>query len=504
MGSRGLSRGVKILTAATVGALCLQAATARAALNMTASRSELFYSDEADPDCSTLSKLPDDQLPTNVVRLRAVLPAGVDPTQVRFRWSLPKPQLGTLAADLDLGPSDTTAAVRGLCAEFGNSCILTGDKLGLYSQATVLWLAPTCSVLPDKTARRFAGGRVRVGVQAFVGKRKIGKAVTVVGFGRTASITLYIDGSDGIGKPFGVPSDIRPFFSARLDAAGTTLPELDTIQFEDGAGASTSPTPPVACTVDGVHYDACANTTLYRQAGKFKARATAKFVDKSDLCDDVTVRVLSADIIPKLEVSATPRRSSYVPGDPRKGVVNLRVVLRNASPHSGGSSILLAGGSILTCNAELKAGGTTATQMTTFDLQHCSQTTDQPCTRDGHCAPPVCSGCSFEEFCLTGSHCSETLTQACTGNSDCEVPTCKTCQDNETCIHVLATPEILLGIGDAVELVNKTVAIANTLPNPAKVSESWTVNTFNAGSDSAELKYKLLGRPLVPVGGSRH
>ena len=55
-------------------------------------------------------------------------------------------------------------------------------------------------------------------------------------------------------------------------------------------------------------------------------------------------------------------------------------------------------------------------------------------------------------------------------------------------------------IGRSVELINKTVAVANTLPNPAKVTESWTVTTFNAGSDSAEMKYKLLGRPSVPVG----
>ncbi len=509
MGSAELSGGVRILTRARAAgvvavllALMGRGTVASGAMSVDKSRAELLYSQESDPDCSMLSMLPDDQLPQHVVRLRAVVD-GVAPEQVRYRWSVPKPGLGSLAADLDLGPADQTAAIRGMCAEFGNSCLLSADKLPFYSQPTVLWLAPTCSVLPDKTDRNYPGRQVRVRVQAFAGKRKLGSATAVVGFGRSASITLYIDGQDGVGKPFGIPSDIQPFFSTRTNAGGGTLPTLDTIEFQNGAGDTTAPTPPQPCTFSGEDYEACANSLLYRQAGRAIAVATAKFDDGSALCDNVAVRVLSANIIPKLDVSVSPRRASYVPGDARRGVADLRVRLVNASPRAGGGSILLAGNGVLTCAAEVKVGGATATSTTVFDLQHCSETTTQPCTSDTHCRPPRCPGCGANEFCLLSSHCSDTLTQPCGSDVDCEAPRCTGCQDDESCVQVLEVPQIVIPVGRSVDLVTKTAFLANTLATPARVTETWTVSTFNAGSDSAALRYRIVGRPAGTVGARR-
>src|SRR5881628_354026 len=136
---------------------------AGAAAILTASRSELLYSAEAEPDCSALSKNSDAALPFNVVRVTAVVD-GAPPEQVRYRWSFPNPAVGTLAADLDLGPSQETPAIQALCAEFGNACTLTQDTLPLYNYPTILWLAPTCDVLPPRTSRNFRGGAIRLRV----------------------------------------------------------------------------------------------------------------------------------------------------------------------------------------------------------------------------------------------------------------------------------------------------------------------------------------------------
>src|SRR5262249_29486706 len=144
---------------------------------------------DSPPDCSKLHAISDDtKLPMNVVRLRATVD-GASPGDVRYRWSVPPGQVGTLAADLDLGPADETAAVRALCADFGSACMLTPDKLPFYNYPTVLWVAPSCDVLADPKKRGAVDrGLARVGVAVTRGNRKVGKATMGLDFGRAASV----------------------------------------------------------------------------------------------------------------------------------------------------------------------------------------------------------------------------------------------------------------------------------------------------------------------------
>ena len=463
------------------------AGRAGAAVILTASRSELLYSTDAEPDCSALSKNLN-ALPFNVTRVTAVVD-GAPPEEVRYRWSFPQPAVGTLAADLDLGPSQETPAIQALCAEFGNACTLTKDTLPLYNYSTILWLAPTCDILPPRTSRNFRGGTIRLRVVATAGRRRLGKARITIGYGRTASVTLYANGKNGIGQPGGIPSDIRPSFGAVINQDGETLPLPESVEFDSGGGA-VDDVVPAPCSADGVLADACTNNLLYDSAGRFLASVMAQYADGSALCDNVTVRVLACEGIPRLQVVPTPRRSVYRDGD----TVNLQVRLHNASPRQGGCGFLLTGSSVLTCDEQISVSGTTATKTTTFDLQHCSETTERSCTVDGHCQPPSCQDCGSGEICLTASHCSSTITRPCDHDADCSKPACQDCEEDETCVHVLAIPEIDVPVGQTRVLFEKSVPLVNVFPDVARIGETWTVNTFNAGSDDAKLRYRIRGR----------
>lgn len=471
---------------------------AGAVVALTPSRREMLSSADANPDCSKLSQLADDALPLNVVRIHATVDGGPPPGVIR--WSLPRPQVGTLAADQDLGSAEQTAAVRGLCAEFGNACVLTEDKLPFYNRPTILWIAPTCAMLPLDTTRAFRGATVKVGVSVTNGKSRL-KSTTTVGYGRTAAVTLFVDGRDGLGVPGGIPSDIEPFLGAIVSPNGVALPGPGTFEFDDGGEASASVG---ACTDspppgDRHTYDACVGGLLYQQAGKFTATVQDSFDDGSALCDNLAVRVLSAKIIPRLEVKARPAGGTYVPGDPVHGSVNLRVTLHNDSPRQGGSGILLLGSNVLTCSAEVKVGGTSSSVQTTFDTQHCSVTNGQGCQTAAECRSPRCAACTVGETCLTQSHCSKTLGQLCSGDVGCKAAACPACEDGESCVRVLATPSIAVPIGGQVELVNTIVEVANQFPGKARITDTWTVNTFNAGSDEAALSYRIRGSGRAPA-----
>jgi hypothetical protein len=275
-----------------------------------------------------------------------------------------------------------------------------------------------------------------------------------------------------------------------------TLPAVDGYEFDNGQGESTT-IAPQPCTFQSLQMDACTGGLLYTQVGRFVAAVQEKFTDGSALCDNATVRVLSADIRPRLRVTATPRRTTYVPDDPGSGTVHLRVTLENASPRQGGGGILLIGANVLTCEAEVRVGGTSDTARHSFDLQRCSATVGQACEVDGDCRPPFCETCAVDEVCLTRSHCSETFTQNCVHDSDCQAPGCADCRDDERCVHVLATPAIVVGIGESVDLVDEMVPVANVFPNVARIRELWTVNTFNAGTAEDKLSYRIRGRPQV-------
>ena len=468
------------------------AAPLGAAVRLAATRAETLYAADAMPDCSKLSKLADDGLPLHVVRLRAEAD-GAPADQIVYHWSMRAPAVGLLVADLDLGPTAQGAAVAGLCAEFGDACILTPDKLAFYTRPTILWVAPTCDILPKTPFRPFRGGISRVVVEARAGARRLGKASAKIGFGHTASITLYADGDDGVGNRGGIPSDINPQFGALVSPNGQTLPAPNKFDFGTGTGESSS-VDPGSCTTGGSNrvFDACKTDFLYQSAGRFVASVAEKFMDGSALCDSVGVRILSATIIPRLVVELTPRRPTYTSGDS----VNLRVRLLNASPRVGGSGILLIGGGVLTCEEGASVREVAQTKKTSFDLQHCSDTTTQGCTRDADCNPLFCQGCGEGETCLTQSHCSATLSRPCQHDSDCAQASCPTCKEDEICIQVLETPAIVVPVGGSVDLINKPVPVRNVFPEAARLQDVWTVQTFNAGSDDTKVHYRIRGQPV--------
>ena len=493
------SQARRRLTGASIGAAALlfSVPCAEAArLVVTPSRSETLYSVTSDPDCSTLSMTADGALPFNVVRLRAEAPPNLNPDQVSYRWSPPNPEVGMLAADIDLGPGEQAAAIRTLCSELGNGCVLTAEQLNLYNKPTILWVAPGCDILPDKTAHPYGGGRVRIRVRASAGKKGLGKGSATVGFGRLGALTLLVADPgrpfrDGIGKPGGESIFINPAFAVRLSTRGATLPALEAVVFDSGAGGSVTQKPP--CASNG-EFAACTQSgdLLYSAGGKQVASATAELVDGSALCDKLTVNVRTATLTPKLEVSYTPRRKTLVPGDPASGSPILRVRLRNASPQGN----LLLVGNVLTCASEVRVGPTTLNQTTQIDLQHCSLTLSQGCTSDADCQAARCSDCEPNEICLTSSHCSAAPI-GCTTDKDCQPPRCPTCSATDACIQVLPLSQVFLGAGDAVDLIESSIPVLNTLTAPARVTDTWTVQTFNAGSDTAVVKYKIAPRPTV-------
>src|SRR5262245_21225405 len=134
------------------------AASAGAAVTLTATRTELLYSTESNPDCSKLFALSDAALPFWVTRIYATVDNAPPGVRLTFRWSTSKKQKGMLLANQNLGPGAETSAVDGMCADFGNACLLTGKKLKFYNESSILFAAPTCAGLPTETSKQFQIG----------------------------------------------------------------------------------------------------------------------------------------------------------------------------------------------------------------------------------------------------------------------------------------------------------------------------------------------------------
>jgi hypothetical protein len=58
---------------------------------------------------------------------------------------------------------------------------------------------------------------------------------------------------------------------------------------------------------------------------------------------------------------------------------------------------------------------------------------------------------------------------------------------------VIPKPGDFLGVGDFIDLVDKDIVIKNVLPDVARIRETWTARTENAGSDTADIKYRIRG-----------
>jgi len=478
-------------------ALLVAGTPAAAVVTLSASRTELLYSTDVNPDCSKLFPMDDTQLPFNITRVIAVVPNAPAGRQLSYRWSLRKPAVGTLAANLPIGTSGGASAVSGMCADFGNACLLTGDKLRFYNESSILWIAPTCDVLPKDTSKPFRGGVGRIRVKVSDGRRKVGSATVTIGFGRNGSVTLFmtdIDGNfeDGLRK-HQVPTGFAPVFAATVDPPTFTPgpgPVMKFI-FDNGGGAGATVDP--GCPFPG--FDACKRLD-YASGGRFLANVAAKFEDGSALCDNLTALALTCNPSGRVEIIPRPRLATYDPASPRS-TVDLIVRLHNTSTAKGGlpaCPFQLGGAGVLTCSEGLSVGGVKDSKSTSFDLPHCSVATDRPCADDAQCPTG--------ETCLTQPHCSMTLTQQCGNDADCDStgqpPRCPNCKPDETCIRVLelgAGMEPRVNPGHSIELFHQTVKLRDDLPSTAKMVDTWTAKTENAGSYDGTLKYRIRGRP---------
>ncbi|HJQ84620.1 MAG TPA: hypothetical protein VKA21_11115 [Candidatus Binatia bacterium] len=463
--------------------------SAGAVVGLQVSRSELLYSHELDPDCTELHNTVDSGLPLNVVRLRATVP-GIPDDQVVFRWSIQKPAVGGLAADQEISDAAGAPVIEAICAEFGNQCLLTKETLHLYTRPTIFWVAPTCDILPKNTGRQYRGGLVRFRVRATQGRRKLGKASIKVGFGRVASVRLFADGDDGVGKPSGVPTGVRVVYGALTDPGGLALPGSK-YTFKDGENETKESEGP--CTVEGTSFPACAQFD-YGSGGKFLATVEQEFGDGSALCDNVTVQVLACSAAGRLEIIRRPKLRTYVPGDPVKGKVDVTVRLHNDSQARNGlpaCGFLISGPVVLRCQERVEFGGTMDEHTTVFDTRHCSVTTDIGCNSN--------AGCPDGETCLTEAHCSETFSRSCRGDADCQPPACPGCGESETCIKVLdLSSDLVIRPGRFFDLLKlDDVGLFNVTAGKAKLQDLWTAHTINAGDYDGATSYGIKGRPDV-------
>jgi len=462
------------------------ASPVRAAVTLTASRAEVLFSAEDNPDCGQLHGIVDSaQLPLNVVRLTVLVNGQVPPAGTKIKWSFPDPGVGILAADQNLGSTDTSAGIVGFCAEFGNECTLTKEKLAFYNEPTILWLGPLCGTLPEKTSRAFPGGSVRFKVK-IPGQ---GKAKATVGYGRAVvgAATLLMTSSngqlqDGDGKPDGVFDGFKPGVGAVVDWAGP--PALEFLKFESGAGDNFKIAPPCIGSCGELEYS---------EPGRFVATLTAKLQDGSALCDRLVYRVGTCEANPKLEIITTPKRQTYQDGQ----TVRLRVRMHNKSPAEGGCAFSLEG-KVLTCNAQLKVGGLEDEHTGDIEFRHCSTTDGQPCEGDSDCECTAtncpCPTCAPNEFCVNYNHCSETVQRQCARDTDCAPPVCPECRDDEHCADVLPISRAVVPVGQFIDLLDTNVAIKNVLPDTAHIKEEWTGHTENAGDATDTIKYGIRGR----------
>src|SRR5438128_2995767 len=502
-------RAAPVTLLVVVAHLCLPIGV-DAAVGIGVSRGELLYSQKGDPDCTKLHMITDDtMLPFNVARLHATVDGAPAGQPLSYQWSIAKNANGILAADLDIGPGGEVPAVSGMCAEFGNACVLTQGKLKFYNEQTVFFVAPTCAVLPDQTAKQFPGGTTKVGLLVTAGRKKLGKAKATLGWGHNGAVKLRVlntrgEFDDGLGKRNGVNTFAVTALSADVTTAPNPSPPggVKTFFF-DGEGFNSAETD--SCN-PFPQFNACVELDVL-QVGRAFPTVEARFDDGSALCDKLEVQVGACSGDVKLEAIPKPKLATYDPGDPRTNTVDLTVRVRNTSHSQGGlpaCNLLLRGANVLSCTEELKTRGLKDTKTTNFDLRHCSKTTSQPCNTNAGCDPQACGSCEFGEICLTTSHCSELFTKDCNNDEDCDNkgpdpahPACPTCKDHETCIRVLNLPsEVVVPVGGFFDLLTEQVRVRNVFPDIAQITDTWKVDVFLPHvSDDTKLKYRIRGAP---------
>jgi hypothetical protein len=473
-----------------LGVFLMLATPAHAVLSIVPEpRTELLYTTK-DIDCTMLHTMDSTQLPQNVVRLRAQMDgADIDPNAVRVQWSFKGAAAGMLAADLDFGPTGQLPTVTSMCADFGNQCLLSGDRLATYDEPTIFYVAPTCSSLGRDPTKPFVGGSVKIRVRAFSGKKKLGKADATIGFGRNGGATLFVENVsdefvDGIGKQAGVTTFVITDYAARIQQ-----PRVSRAAGVPGRGDLGSPLTPGPCSMFPA--DACGGQ---QSGGQGTMLLTATFEDDSALCDNIKVVIATCSPDGNLEVIPKPKRTTYDPANPSQNLVDVTVRLHNTSKPQGGlpACPFFLRGNIATCSSTLKVADFTDTKSASFALPHCSTTTDTTCTRDADCAAG--------ERCLDAPYCSSTVDRDCTRDADCTAPACPNCQPEEICVRMLDFPsngtEIVILPGKSFDVVTGKALLRNHFKTTAAMTDLWTVNVrIPSLTFTKSLKYKIRGRP---------
>jgi hypothetical protein len=487
-----------------IGLVPMLATAAPAAISIVAeARTELLYSTK-DVDCTKLHMETDSsKLPMNVVRLRALMDgAAIDLSTVQLHWSFKGEAVGTLAADLDLGPSGSQPTVTAMCANFGNECLLTGDRLTEYDRDTIFYAAPTCDSLGRDPGKPFTGGTTKIRLKATVGRRKLGKADVTIGFGRNGGATLFVRDiagkfQDGIGRSAGVTTGVITDYAARIQQPTGEAKPPKTFQVSGDLGGKQLA--PGAC----VDFAADACDFIEQMGEKGTMLLTAAFEDDSAVCDNVRSVIAHCSAAGELDVIPKPKRATYDPANPSQNQVDLTVRLRNTSVAENGlppCGFFLQGPGIASCSSTVRVGEFTDTKTTSFSLPHCSKTDSSTCSRDSDCRPPDCASCDPTEICLTAPYCSTTVTRACGRDEDCVPPACPTCQTDEICVHMLDFPDdnavITIAPKSFRDIVTGTAALRNRFKTTAAVTDKWTVNVrIPSLSFTKTLKYKIRGRP---------
>src|SRR5262249_40983939 len=157
-----------------------------------------------------------------------------------------------------------------------------------------------------------------------------------------------------------------------LDPGGTTV-AVSGYTFDSNGGGSV--TTQSGCGIDHSLSSCTAlNDILYTSGGKHVASLKAQLSDGSAFCDKLTVDVRTTTITAAPDVTTSPSRHTFSPGES----VTLRVRLHNTSPAGSGGNILITGNAA-SCQTEVKVGASTLSKTTQIDLRHCSSTVGQPC-----------------------------------------------------------------------------------------------------------------------------
>lgn len=473
----------KLAAGLVVAAVMVGAGTASATVTLTASRTDTLFTTETQFDCGELASRTDEELPYNVVRLRAEDDTG---QATSFRWKLPKPNVGFLMPDdPEIDSSAGGAfAVQGFCAEVGSGCVLTKDTVKSYRRPTILWAAPTCETgLPKTTRTQFSGDTVTIRVKAD-GQRGRGSKTTIdVGYGRLGTPVLWVTDTshqpdNGIGKDH-ILTTLLPTFSVTLEPSIVPPAPIRDYLFDNGNGQQVAAT---ACTADGAAPGAPACTVIpHESLGPFTPNVEVRLEDDSAYCDNARTRVATCQVNTKLEVTRSPRKQTYRSGE--QGEVT--VTLHNRAPAGNGCTFVFHR---LSCETEAKRGDFTARGSHTFEPARCEGDRFVFCETDEECGE--------RGPCLSESHCSETTEQPCTTDAECSPRQCAACGSGETCIRVIHVPRVI-SPGQSVEMLHEVVELRSVLPGKTSVAETWSIQeAFGRGDDAAAYRYKIRGQPV--------